>query len=651
MSVRRATREELIARHEGMIATLAGFPYQSSFGVKTSPVPHLTEVKGFDHLRPITIKRLELEKHHTGSYILLRTIARPVVMAGANLVVEDIEGTAERFSLYNYLPPNVKSVEDASRIIPVGTILALKSPFFKVAADGGTVIRCENPSNVSVLPKNHSFLIDTPWFQVAAEVSKPSAKALRENGKDAFAEGDFYRALGHFAKAVETDPSDYLAASNAAQASLKLGYYHAVVYWTNKALGVKPDHDKSLLRKARAMYVLGQHDKILDVLKHPSIASTPEAKELSRKTREFLNLTVITQPVFDDEEFPTIKTPWVEIRPHPHTGNGMFAKERIPKGTLVIVERPYLTVTQAECYANITVQIDLSAKIMQRVDTTLLTKKTLQAMLAPGNEEARRIIRSLPRGALRGGVVWSKELHDVESDADVAQRVCLENNQGFELEDGPEGRVKEDGMFGNSGLWLESCRISHSCRPNCSRVAVKKTVIVQAGETIPAGAELTVTFMDQAMHLPLKERRRALFDAWGFVCECQRCVEEEAKTAPKPSSAAHGKNDAPKALPLAAKAEVPKVAAQKTAGKTGDELKKGVEKETEAEKGEQEQEGSEDSEEEDNGEGAAQEGGGDAASAAAAAAERRRRRNQKKRTRRGRNRPKQLDALCSATPL
>lgn len=89
------------------------------------------------------------------------------------------------------------------------------------------------------------------------------------------------------------------------------------------------------------------------------------------------------------------------------------------------------------------------------------------------------------------------------------------------------GEPVNGGTF--AGLFpLQSC-LNHSCDGNVGVVAAQITpnksgVEVRAGRTIRPGEELTHIYVPPSF--PRKERRNRLFNAYHFMCECQRCQYE-----------------------------------------------------------------------------------------------------------------------------
>lgn len=107
------------------------------------------------------------------------------------------------------------------------------------------------------------------------------------------------------------------------------------------------------------------------------------------------------------------------------------------------------------------------------------------------------------------------------------------------------GCLLEDLLLGALSLPSPCC----SCRPNAETLKQESDVdgyaMVRALRTISPGEELTISYIDLEEEEPvggrtgavrrrpksLEERRAELRD-YGFVCRCQRCLEEEASAQP-----------------------------------------------------------------------------------------------------------------------
>ena len=78
----------------------------------------------------------------------------------------------------------------------------------------------------------------------------------------------------------------------------------------------------------------------------------------------------------------------------------------------------------------------------------------------------------------------------------------------------------------SGSVFALSSRLNHSCLPNvihswCSKTG---TLTLRAAMDIPMDSELTIAY--RARGLPCGERRAQLRREFGFVCECDLCMEE-----------------------------------------------------------------------------------------------------------------------------
>ena len=100
-------------------------------------------------LEPITKRDMRLDRTHVGKALICRTVALPLPWSSVQLVVEDSDGDLIRLSLYN-----CSTVRDAARLdklLPEGSVLLIKHPYYMIAVDGMPMVRCDNPANVMVL--------------------------------------------------------------------------------------------------------------------------------------------------------------------------------------------------------------------------------------------------------------------------------------------------------------------------------------------------------------------------------------------------------------------------------------------------------------------------------------------------------------------
>ena len=82
------------------------------------------------------------------------------------------------------------------------------------------------------------------------------------------------------------------------------------------------------------------------------------------------------------------------------------------------------------------------------------------------------------------------------------------------------------------GLWPEFAMLNHACAPSAINfpvhLATGKFMAVRAARPLAAGEEATISYVGADQLRPLRARRAALKEAFGFECGCARCAAEAA---------------------------------------------------------------------------------------------------------------------------
>ncbi|KAF1813561.1 hypothetical protein P152DRAFT_457918 [Eremomyces bilateralis CBS 781.70] len=144
----RKSRQDAYAKF--MLPLMLGTPKEDGQMIHSSFIPPAyhpcsTPVA---QLQRIVIRELQLETHHRGTYLLLRSITPPRRMTAIMALVEDEEGDAMMLQLYQL---EDESTRKAADMVSVGTILLLKEPYYKVMADGEYGLRVDHLSDVAYL--------------------------------------------------------------------------------------------------------------------------------------------------------------------------------------------------------------------------------------------------------------------------------------------------------------------------------------------------------------------------------------------------------------------------------------------------------------------------------------------------------------------
>jgi hypothetical protein len=154
------------------------------------PPAYLPCIAPVAELRRVAIKDLQLEIHHRGTYLLLRSITPPSRMTAIMALMEDENGDAIILQLYQQEDEDTRAAAD---IIHVGTILLIKEPYFKVMGDGEYGLRVDHLSDVIHLKRDDA-RIPKAWRPRLIEIER-SAESLKIDGNLAMMEGRYWDAI------------------------------------------------------------------------------------------------------------------------------------------------------------------------------------------------------------------------------------------------------------------------------------------------------------------------------------------------------------------------------------------------------------------------------------------------------------------------
>jgi hypothetical protein len=102
------------------------------------------------HLKKIFLKDLKFETHHRGSFLLLRVFCQPFRKSAVLAAIEDETSDVDRLALCH-----TKETLRAFEVLPEGTVITVKEPFYHMDDDGRYALRVDHPSDMVVLEYRH----------------------------------------------------------------------------------------------------------------------------------------------------------------------------------------------------------------------------------------------------------------------------------------------------------------------------------------------------------------------------------------------------------------------------------------------------------------------------------------------------------------
>ena len=203
-------------------------------------------------------------------------------------------------------------------------------------------------------------------------------------------------------------------------------------------------------------------------------------------------------------------------------GNHYIAKEDIKEGTLLIVEKPLMSIYEEE---------------IKKFSSTF---EKFQKMGFSSNELALEILFT----NFKDRIAFTEEkkfliekISQLSSfELDTMNKTKEERMKTFEYtEDNIRDIISTNAILTLRndrkkiapielcyGLYINSSFFNHSCDPNCFYYGIANMLIVKAIKDIKKGEELTVAYIEPK---PAYMRKNEL-SKWGFNCDCKYCKEE-----------------------------------------------------------------------------------------------------------------------------
>ena len=88
---------------------------------------------------------------------------------------------------------------------------------------------------------------------------------------------------------------------------------------------------------------------------------------------------------------------------------------------------------------------------------------------------------------------------------------------------------RRDGEMLGYGSWVEASFFNHSCKPNLRKSRKGRTMQFHTLRGVAQCEELCISYIGDAEPMSMPERRKRLRAGWDFLCQCDRCKDEEAR--------------------------------------------------------------------------------------------------------------------------
>jgi tetratricopeptide (TPR) repeat protein len=501
-------------------------------------------------LKTIKLADLTQETHHRGKAISLRRVGtlkrHGVAIVG---IVEDDGGDRENIELHHI------TKEHAEYIATSDSAFKLKEPYFTTRLDGSSTLSIDHPTDVLSSIKNKSL------SSVETEQNgTKSAADWKQAGNDLLGKKQLWKARESYqaglSQVTEEDHRLKLDLSrNLARVDLDLGRYDEAKTSALAAVSDGADANiakldvKAYYRAASGAYNLRQFDEAeqcLDKLLKLDLNDSDgkrdrqrvrsrlgEAKKGSYDFDKVVGRLSPQNPRADIADFQSR----VEVRKSQLGGRGLFASADFQTGDLVLCEKAFCSSFEKDAtwyaaweYSN--------GRLSLAASTMSLWDEMVQRLA--NNPSAIAGLTGLT-GDYKG--LGSKKV-EVDGDhiIDVFQIRSIIDVNAFGIPTPSKQRstrpfgftaefMEQTQLGDNTGLFLKTAMMNHSCVPNTRKVFVGDSIVIRATRPIKKGEEILQSYAQT--DADVGERRQMLSSTWHFDCKCKLCSAEEKETEEK----------------------------------------------------------------------------------------------------------------------
>ena len=495
-------------------------------------------------LQTISFADLVMDKEHEGCMIKCRTVVEPLLFGSLQTLVEEMDGGYKvmMVSIDNFV--NGMNVMELGVLFPVGRQLWIRNPCVK-AHEGRPIIKVDDPINLKLRQTSRE-------IERILEYGPADAKGWKIKGNEMIKKGKLTEAADAYSSGI-----NYMGGSNKLRASLfrrraevlyKMEKYQAARRDALSSLTIEKN-DKTFFILAKILLELRSYSTSLDYL-HQMSEMDDDAEKLLRQLSTcdiehrdgIYHVIPIAEEAHRNDRVvhADYVSPNVELRADGIGGRGLFAKKKLPGGTLLVVSKAVLCVYADEIPKHPEIQPLVSFKFTE--DEKLEETKDmfdivrqqfverLTQMLSNGS--GRRILQ-LAGGSqandtsfdLRRDDVYDNDFHFLP---DQVKEIVTRNSFGGAQRSQILASAADDSQqskVGGGALFYAPSFFNHSCVPNSTYFTIGDMMFVKTNRDVEEGEELMIHYI-YVEKLNEKERNETLERVWGFTCQCELCEWE-----------------------------------------------------------------------------------------------------------------------------
>lgn len=416
---------------------------------------------------------------------------------------QDPGGNACLIALYESPWALVPSNEELEAILPLGSTIAVREPYFKMSETGHPMVRVDSPTDVVFLNEERD-LAGLEWKSPAVSQRPPSlgAEEYKVLGNGFLAKGWLVPAERAYSEGLRLEPDHVPLRLNRSQARLKFGLYRSALSDAKFVLALDRSTyppaqlEKALFRAASSEYALQLFEPAQKRYRE-LVQLFPASKEgragldkVAARIREAETGEYDLEGLFISSQ----KNPHLDVADYTHPdlaiegrkgrGRGVVASKSIRVGSLLMLAKPFASCYDDECKGDaISACLNLHNDSPEGSAQGHLTKKIAKRLLEdPSTAEALDLLYAGPTYHTPPSFAVSKVLpkEDVTEfkpvDIDISRIELVRTLNSFAIRRlGPALEPGPDGEFRNSSsvkynspaaLYILPSLFNHSCLPN-----------------------------------------------------------------------------------------------------------------------------------------------------------------------------------------
>lgn len=522
-------------------------------------------------LKKMMIRDMRMEIMHKGKFLLLRLIEPCFKMSGVMTVVEDQEGSVCIMSIYNFV---TRDSDNLDEVLPVGTILAVKEPYYKFSNTNSCVIRCDSPSDIVILQRlgpntgvdessllmaEHLNLKEITWKNTASideSVLAVSVANSTLSPLEYYKQKKFWDAIEASSRSIiqnrklkkesEIPQADLIVRANS---YLQVGLYEKCLSDVFQIIGKRFNDYTALYIAGQALYALRRFEEAHLIFNGlMQLFPGDEGLELFQKEMWLRSSTKRLEELREGKfdlnammaETRMTKTPRldcadyfgpVKLVRNPKNGDyRLVATQVVEPGTLLLASKAFEIVYSPELKdaGSAFNLINFKTNICSDPGRSQLALKcALKLMANPSLALNLYDLKTIERN--HDVRLYADDVNQREPVADMSHihRIVGANSFNPESLDDTNLGTRRSQPTQDCGIWIPVSHIKHACESTAFFTFIGDFMFIRSKYRLEIGEEISIPYVEAVASL---EERTEELSSRGVYCKCPLCELERSES-------------------------------------------------------------------------------------------------------------------------